>query len=142
RCTRKRSGIGIASNASARIPAWPSVYRTPCTAAATDMVPARRLRPTRQSGGEARTARTCKAESGEGHQGSIRGGPAMTARSTARYQVTTWDTDKEEFTPQRGVRKGPYTLLGLRKALRELRKMSYGIKRYDDAMCVLVERIR
>lgn len=55
-----------------------------------------------------------------------------------RYYVTTWDTDKQQFTPQKGVRKGPYSLFGLRKALRALRGMGYSADRSDHA--VLVER--
>lgn len=42
-----------------------------------------------------------------------------------KYYITTWDTDKQTFTPQAGVRKGPYTLFGLRKAIRKLREMGY-----------------
>ena len=42
-----------------------------------------------------------------------------------RYYVLTWDGEKETFTPQPGVRKGPYTLFGLRKAIRKLRGMGY-----------------
>ena len=38
-----------------------------------------------------------------------------------KYEVLTWDTDKQDFTPQKGVRRGPYTLFGLWKALRKLR---------------------
>ncbi len=42
-----------------------------------------------------------------------------------RYYVTTWDTEKQMFTPQRGVRTGPYSLWGLRKAIRKLRHIGY-----------------
>ncbi len=49
---------------------------------------------------------------------------ATKARRT-RYYVKTWDTYKTGFTPQKGVRKGPYTLFGLRKAIRKLRAMGY-----------------
>lgn len=42
-----------------------------------------------------------------------------------RYYVTTWDTEKQDFTPQKGVRTGPYSLWGLRKAIRKLRGMGY-----------------
>lgn len=55
-----------------------------------------------------------------------------------RYRVTTWDSDRQEFTPQAGVRAGPYTLGGLRRALRALRRMGYGCRRNDPS--VLVER--
>jgi len=44
---------------------------------------------------------------------------------TPRYDVTTWDTEAQDFTPQPGVRCGPYSLFGLRKALRRLRDFGY-----------------
>jgi hypothetical protein len=49
----------------------------------------------------------------------------MTAKNRTRYYVETWDTDKQEFTPQICVRKGPYSKWGLRKAIRKLRAMGY-----------------
>jgi hypothetical protein len=65
-----------------------------------------------------------------------------------RYRVLTWDIDLQKFTPQKGVRSGPYTLFGLRKALRKLREMGYSAHRTfdpdhcgDSDPCVLVERI-
>ena len=54
------------------------------------------------------------------------------------YRVRTWDADRQAWTPQRGVRVGPYTQYGLRRALRKLREMGYDTGR--DAPCVLVER--
>ena len=30
-----------------------------------------------------------------------------------QYYVTTWDPELEQYTPQKGVRTGPYTLFGL-----------------------------
>jgi hypothetical protein len=42
-----------------------------------------------------------------------------------RYYVTTWDADKGEYTPQKGVRTGPWSLWGLRKAILALRSMGY-----------------
>lgn len=42
-----------------------------------------------------------------------------------RYYVTTWDAERKKFTPQKGVRTGPYRLFALRKALRTLRGMGY-----------------
>ena len=42
-----------------------------------------------------------------------------------KYFVKTWDTDKQDFTPQIGVRTGPYTQFGLRRAIRKLRKLGY-----------------
>ncbi len=56
-----------------------------------------------------------------------------------RYRVTTWDTDKQQFTPQKGVRSGRYSLFGLRKALRKLRNLGYDTSRHG-ASSVLVER--
>ena len=55
-----------------------------------------------------------------------------------RYYVTTWDTEKQLFTPQAGVRTGPYSLFGLRKALRALQEHGYDCNRDDPS--VLVER--
>ncbi len=42
-----------------------------------------------------------------------------------KYCVTTWDFDLQQYTPQIGVRTGPYSLWGLRKAVRKLRSMGY-----------------
>lgn len=42
-----------------------------------------------------------------------------------RYYVKTWDTNKGDFSPQPGVRTGPYSLMGLRKAIRKLRAWGY-----------------
>lgn len=55
------------------------------------------------------------------------------------YEVLTWDTDRDRFTPQRGVRRGPYTLFGLRKALRQLQGLGYPCNRQDPS--VLVQRV-
>ena len=54
-----------------------------------------------------------------------------------RYYIWTWDTFADEWTPQKGVRCGPYSLFGLRKALRALRGLGYPATRlprqhYDD----------
>src|SRR5438128_2191639 len=48
-----------------------------------------------------------------------------------RYYVLTYDYEKEDYTPQQGVRKGPYSLFGLRKALRKLRGMAYDTRGAD-----------
>jgi hypothetical protein len=48
-----------------------------------------------------------------------------------KYRVLTWDADKQRFTPQFGVRQGPYTLFGLRKVIRLLRSMGYGCERWS-----------
>lgn len=58
----------------------------------------------------------------------------------ARYRVTTYDSWKNGFTPQKGVRCGPYSLFGLRKALRKLRGMGYDTSR-EGGVSVFVERI-
>ena len=55
------------------------------------------------------------------------------------YYVTTWDCNRCRFTPQRGVRAGPYSLFGLRKALRRLQGMGYDTSRRGGCS-VLVER--
>lgn len=60
------------------------------------------------------------------------------AKKKARYYVTTWDPILEKFTPQQGVRTGPYTLFGLRRALRKLKNLGYECHRDDPS--VLVER--
>ena len=62
----------------------------------------------------------------------------MTPRSKvkAKYYVTTWDMDRQEFTPQRGVRTGPYTLFSLRRALRELRAAGYDARKGDCSVLV------
>jgi len=57
----------------------------------------------------------------------------------ARYYVTTWDYEKHDFTPQKGVRTGPWSLWGLRKAIRKLRDLGYSAGRQDAS--VYVERI-
>jgi hypothetical protein len=57
----------------------------------------------------------------------------------SKYRVTTWDPEKQRFTPQVGVRAGPWSLWGLRRALRKLRAMGYEGRRGDPS--VLVERL-
>ena len=56
--------------------------------------------------------------------GIIEGVYAMKRRKK-KYEVFTWDAEKEEWNPQEGVRRGPYTLFGLRRALRRLRDLGY-----------------
>lgn len=41
------------------------------------------------------------------------------------YHIETWDSEAQTWSPQPGVRSGPYTLFGLRKAIRKLRKAGY-----------------
>lgn len=60
--------------------------------------------------------------------------------SSPHYRIRTWDIELQRFTPQRGVRSGPYTLFGLRKALRKLRQMGYEVSR-RGGFSVLVERV-
>jgi hypothetical protein len=55
------------------------------------------------------------------------------------YEVLTWDMDKQTFTPQQGVRKGPYTLWKLRTALRKLRSMGYETTK-AGGVSVLIQR--
>lgn len=56
------------------------------------------------------------------------------------YHVLTWDVYRQKFTPQHGVRCGPYSLFGLRKPLRKLRdQCGYDIYR-AGAHSVLVEK--
>jgi hypothetical protein len=42
-----------------------------------------------------------------------------------KYYVTTYDPDTQRYTPQAGVRTGPYSQFGLRKAIRKLRDGGY-----------------
>ena len=53
---------------------------------------------------------------------------------TALYSIGTWDTDREAYTPQRGLSVPSFniTLRQLRTALRELRNMGYSCHRYRD----------
>lgn len=53
-----------------------------------------------------------------------------------QYYVTTWDLDKQCFTPQKGVRTGPYSLWGLRRALRKLKNLGYSCNRKDPYVAV------
>ena len=59
-----------------------------------------------------------------------------------RYYVETWDYDLQKFTPQKGVRAGPYTLFGLRKALRKLRTFGYDARRQDASTLVFEKEIK
>jgi hypothetical protein len=77
----------------------------------------------------------------------------MTCPDCARtrlYSVGTWDTDRQAYTPQRGLPVPSFniTLSQLRSALRWLRAYGYSCHRYRDAdgghddndWVVLVER--
>jgi hypothetical protein len=57
-------------------------------------------------------------------------------RTVTRYWVYTWDVYRQEFTPQQGVRCGPYSLWGLRRALRKLRAIGYPACKGDPAVLV------
>lgn len=70
------------------------------------------------------------------------GGAVMPVKPKPRYYIYTWDTYKQKFTPQSGVRCGPYSLFGLRKAIRKLREIGYPCNYHngDGDPSVLVER--
>lgn len=57
-----------------------------------------------------------------------------------RYYVRTWDTNKQTFTPQKGVRVGPYKLFALRRALRALRSMGYDGRKGDNSTLIENEK--
>lgn len=57
-----------------------------------------------------------------------------------RYEVLTWDVYLQKFTPQQGVRRGPYSLWGLRKALRKLRDAGYDTSRGGGVSVLVQER--
>jgi hypothetical protein len=57
-----------------------------------------------------------------------------------KYFVTTWDSMKQDYTPQPGVRTGPWSLFGLRRALRALRMMGYEVKRPNAHSVLVVKR--
>jgi hypothetical protein len=61
---------------------------------------------------------------------------AIARRRKPSYWVTTWDCNLQAFTPQAGVRTGPWTLWGLRRAFRALRAMGYPCRRGDPAVAV------
>ena len=56
-----------------------------------------------------------------------------------RYRVTTWDTEKQAWTPQAGVRAERPSWASLLRALRKLRTMGYSAHRGD--LSTLVERL-
>ena len=53
-----------------------------------------------------------------------------------RYYIYTWDQNKDVYTPQAGVRCGPYSLFGLRKPIRKLQAIGYVAKRGDSAVII------
>jgi len=56
-----------------------------------------------------------------------------------RYYVETYDYGLGRFTPQKGVRKGPYTLWGLKRALRKLQDLGYMCCKGDPSVSVWFE---
>ena len=54
---------------------------------------------------------------------------------TARYSVGTWDTDRQAFTPQKGLSVPSFniTMRQLIVAVRELKQMNYSCHRIRDA---------
>lgn len=58
----------------------------------------------------------------------------------AVFEVSTWDYEKQEFTPQKGVRHRVHGPAGLRRALRALSGMAYDTGRWSTD--VLVERVK
>jgi retron-type reverse transcriptase len=54
------------------------------------------------------------------------------------YRVTTWDGERQKFTPQRGVPSRARGRRALRVILRKLRQFGYQCNRNDSF--VLVER--
>lgn len=55
------------------------------------------------------------------------------------YQIRTWDTDLQRFTPQTGCPTHAHGPGELKRAIRLLRAMMYDGRRYDNS--VLVERV-
>jgi hypothetical protein len=62
--------------------------------------------------------------------------PAPRPAGKPRYEVLTYDPKKQKFTPQISVRRGPYTLFGLRAAIRKLRNVGYDCIRTDGSVRV------
>ena len=54
--------------------------------------------------------------------------------SEALYSVGTWDTEKQAFSPQRGLSVPAFNITRsqLRQALRELRQLGYSAHRFRD----------
>lgn len=59
----------------------------------------------------------------------------------ALYNVTTYDYELEEYTPQIGLPKGPFKLWELRGILRRLSDMGYPTHR-SDGTDILIEKVR
>ena len=50
-----------------------------------------------------------------------------------RYDVETYDINKGDYTPQKGVRCRNLTLWGVRRCLKELRRIGYTCHRFRTA---------
>jgi hypothetical protein len=61
----------------------------------------------------------------------------MSAPKNGTYYVTTWDTLKQMWTPQPGVRTGPWSLWGLRRAIRALRELGYSANKGDPSVSIV-----
>jgi hypothetical protein len=59
----------------------------------------------------------------------------MNKRQRPGYYIETYDAVKETYTPHRGVRTGPWTLFGLRKAIRKLRAGGYPCNYQSRNLC-------
>ena len=56
------------------------------------------------------------------------------------YEITTWDMDKQEFTPQRGIQTPAVGQSGLRRSLRAAENFGYDVRR-RGGYSILVERV-
>lgn len=54
---------------------------------------------------------------------------------TPLYSVSTWDTERQAYTPQRGLTVPSFniTLAQLRQAIRDLRRLGYSAHRFRDS---------
>lgn len=70
--------------------------------------------------------------------------------ASTTYSIGTWDTDKQAYTPQRGLTVPSFncTLAQLRQAIRDLHRLGYSAHRFrdpdgshnDNDWAVLIER--
>lgn len=77
-------------------------------------------------------------------------GDSQVSHEQARYSIGTWDTNRQAFTPQRGLSVPSFnaTRWQLRQAMKELRQMGYSVHRFrgtkgdheDNDPFVLIER--
>ena len=56
---------------------------------------------------------------------------------TTTYDILTYDYKLGKWTPQKGVRRGPYSKWGVKRALRKLQTMGYDARRGDPSVSVL-----